>query len=182
LWAAGRHSWLSTRLPQTDTPRSLKCHTPRIRVRIMKTLPRGTQRALWVALSLLVAVSFVSGCSGINASKSVSPLDFLLPGLMREDPPAPPPPGRAGTLICRQAPSPTPGRFRPGFAPSMPEDWPKRTGGERQINTDDSLTLKCSQRPRGIWCLADVVRVFAGTALSIDLHSGHDATRSHANS
>jgi hypothetical protein len=29
----------------------------------------------------------VAGCSGINASKSVSPLDFFLPGLMKADPP-----------------------------------------------------------------------------------------------
>jgi hypothetical protein len=34
------------------------------------------------ALLLLVA-----GCSGINASKSVSPLDFILPGLLQADPP-----------------------------------------------------------------------------------------------
>ena len=44
------------------------------------------------ALSLLAA-----GCSGINASKSVSPLDFLIPGggglmrgLLYVPPPAPP--------------------------------------------------------------------------------------------
>jgi hypothetical protein len=29
----------------------------------------------------------VAGCSGINASKSVSPLDFFLPGLLKADPP-----------------------------------------------------------------------------------------------
>jgi hypothetical protein len=28
-----------------------------------------------------------AGCSGINASKSVSPATFLLPGLMQVDPP-----------------------------------------------------------------------------------------------
>ena len=31
-----------------------------------------------------------TGCGGISASKSVSPLDFLLPGLMKADPPAQP--------------------------------------------------------------------------------------------
>jgi hypothetical protein len=42
-------------------------------------------------------VGFTAGCSGINASKSVSPLDFLIPGgggLMRGllfVPPPPPP-------------------------------------------------------------------------------------------
>lgn len=40
--------------------------------------------------SVLVGIAAVtSGCSGINASKSISPLDFILPGLMRNDPPAP---------------------------------------------------------------------------------------------
>jgi hypothetical protein len=28
------------------------------------------------------------GCSGINASKSISPATFLLPGLMKADPPS----------------------------------------------------------------------------------------------
>jgi hypothetical protein len=28
-----------------------------------------------------------AGCSGINASKSISPADFLLPGLLQADPP-----------------------------------------------------------------------------------------------
>ena len=31
-------------------------------------------------------MALASGCSGINASRSVSPLDFLLPGLMKADP------------------------------------------------------------------------------------------------
>ena len=29
---------------------------------------------------------FAAGCSGINATKSVSPLDFLLPGLIKAEP------------------------------------------------------------------------------------------------
>ena len=32
-------------------------------------------------------VVFVAGCGGINASKSVSPLDFILPGLLKATPP-----------------------------------------------------------------------------------------------
>jgi hypothetical protein len=31
---------------------------------------------------------FSTGCGGINASKSVSPASFFLPGLMKADPPA----------------------------------------------------------------------------------------------
>jgi len=29
----------------------------------------------------------LGGCGGISASRTVSPLDFLLPGIMRNDPP-----------------------------------------------------------------------------------------------
>jgi hypothetical protein len=39
----------------------------------------------WLALVLLLVGS---GCSGINASKSVSPLDFLLPSLHMQNAPA----------------------------------------------------------------------------------------------
>jgi hypothetical protein len=42
------------------------------------------------ALALLAGVG--TGCSGIHASKSISPLDFILPGLMQNRPPAPEPP------------------------------------------------------------------------------------------
>lgn len=35
---------------------------------------------------------FASGCGGINASKSVSPLDFILPGLIKTGPPPATPP------------------------------------------------------------------------------------------
>lgn len=41
---------------------------------------------------MLAAIGlFAAGCSGINASKSVSPLDFLLPGMgsfLKVEPPA----------------------------------------------------------------------------------------------
>ena len=39
----------------------------------------------WALLSLPLLGG--AGCSGINASKSVSPLDFFLPGLMQANPP-----------------------------------------------------------------------------------------------
>jgi hypothetical protein len=35
-----------------------------------------------------------AGCSGINASKSISPLDFLLPGILKADPPKVQPDGQ----------------------------------------------------------------------------------------
>jgi hypothetical protein len=34
-------------------------------------------------------VALTAGCGGVNASKSVSPLNFLLPGLLKADPPLP---------------------------------------------------------------------------------------------
>lgn len=43
--------------------------------------------AFWSLLVLLATLG--AGCSGINASKSISPLDFILPGLMQNCPPAP---------------------------------------------------------------------------------------------
>jgi len=40
--------------------------------------------------ALLVFMAVVgSGCSGIHATKSISPLDFILPGLLRHTPPSP---------------------------------------------------------------------------------------------
>jgi len=43
---------------------------------------------------VVMAAVFGSGCGGLTASKSVSPLDFILPGLMyHTPPPAPPDPG-----------------------------------------------------------------------------------------
>jgi hypothetical protein len=39
-------------------------------------------------LALLAAMPFLlTGCGGISASKTISPLDFLLPGILRADPP-----------------------------------------------------------------------------------------------
>jgi hypothetical protein len=38
---------------------------------------------------MLMALALCStGCSGINASQSVSPASFLLPGLLKADPPS----------------------------------------------------------------------------------------------
>jgi hypothetical protein len=49
-----------------------------------------------------VVMVAVTGCSGINVSKSVSPLDFILPGLLQTDPPPEHPdrsaPGEAGLV------------------------------------------------------------------------------------
>lgn len=39
--------------------------------------------------ALALAGWLSGGCSGINASKSVSPLDFILPGLIQSRPPSP---------------------------------------------------------------------------------------------
>lgn len=45
----------------------------------------------WKWLQAVVLVGFVAvgtGCSGIHASKSVSPATFLIPGLLKNDAPA----------------------------------------------------------------------------------------------
>ena len=39
-------------------------------------------------LFFLAALLFTAGCGGISASKSVSPLDFFMPGLLKAAPPA----------------------------------------------------------------------------------------------
>jgi hypothetical protein len=49
----------------------------------------------------MLALAVNCGCSGINASKSVSPLDFLLPGLhLQNDPPRPVLPTGTNELVC----------------------------------------------------------------------------------
>ncbi len=48
--------------------------------------PRATGHAL--AFALIAALA--TGCSGINVSKSISPLDFILPGLHMQNGPASP--------------------------------------------------------------------------------------------
>jgi hypothetical protein len=47
------------------------------------TLQRKNFRLLLAAALLVVT----AGCSGINASHSVSPASFFLPGLLKADPP-----------------------------------------------------------------------------------------------
>ncbi|MEK7782135.1 MAG: hypothetical protein AAB370_11610 [Verrucomicrobiota bacterium] len=42
---------------------------------------------------------FATGCGGINASKSVSPLDFILPGLIKTAPQPATPPGAATNSV-----------------------------------------------------------------------------------
>ncbi|MGD0258782.1 MAG: hypothetical protein ABSD29_03055 [Verrucomicrobiota bacterium] len=47
-------------------------------------------RAAGPALTFVLILVLATGCSGINASQSVSPLDFLLPGLHMQNGPASP--------------------------------------------------------------------------------------------
>lgn len=64
----------------------------------MLGVPRLPGRCFGWLVLLIAAVN--CGCSGINVSKSVSPLDFLLPGLMQNDPPEPLIPARTNVLVC----------------------------------------------------------------------------------
>jgi hypothetical protein len=47
---------------------------------------RSNGKWLWIVFCPLLLI-IAAGCGGISASKTVSPLDFLLPGLMQSDPP-----------------------------------------------------------------------------------------------
>jgi len=44
---------------------------------------------LWLAIPAAAFALSGAGCSGINTSGSVSPASFFLPGLLRNDAPAP---------------------------------------------------------------------------------------------
>jgi hypothetical protein len=59
-------------------------------------------RAVCAAVLLLVISLLCGGCSGINATKSISPLDFLLPGIMKNDAPSQPQPTNATLCLQRQ--------------------------------------------------------------------------------
>lgn len=52
-------------------------------------------RRLTLCLGLLAMIGLGSGCSGINASGSVSPASFILPGLGEAHPNPPSEPGEA---------------------------------------------------------------------------------------
>ena len=54
----------------------------------MPIAPRRSSLATRTALAFALLAAVATGCSGINASKSVSPLDFILPGLMQNSPPS----------------------------------------------------------------------------------------------
>ena len=41
----------------------------------------------WIPAAALSLMALVTGCSGINATHSVSPATFLVPGLMKVQPP-----------------------------------------------------------------------------------------------
>jgi hypothetical protein len=64
----------------------------------MLRAPRLTWTRFGWLLTLIVAIN--CGCSGINASKAISPLDFLLPGLLQNDPPRPVVPASTNALVC----------------------------------------------------------------------------------
>jgi hypothetical protein len=46
---------------------------------------------LQLAICPVVVLLLGAGCSGINMTKSISPATFLLPGLLQNDTPPPPP-------------------------------------------------------------------------------------------
>jgi len=50
------------------------------------------------ALGFALTTAVATGWSGINASQSISPLDFILPGLMQNCPPSPMVPLQTNTV------------------------------------------------------------------------------------
>jgi hypothetical protein len=58
-----------------------------------------------LCLATLAAALFCGGCGGIHASRSVSPLDFFMPGigsfLYAPTPAAPVPPAKPGDLFAQ---------------------------------------------------------------------------------
>ncbi len=62
----------------------------------------NTRRRFHPVWLLLMPLLLCAGCGGFSATKSISPLDFLLPGLhMRVDPQQPMIPQGTNTLLCR---------------------------------------------------------------------------------
>jgi len=62
-----------------------------IQLSVAKVRPNGVNGKCFRIGMLLAVMAFCAGCSGIHASKSVSPLDFILPGLIKNDAPVPTP-------------------------------------------------------------------------------------------
>jgi len=56
-------------------------------------------RRFILGLGLLAVIALASGCSGINASGSVSPASFLLPGLTETTPNASVPADKAAPAL-----------------------------------------------------------------------------------
>ena len=54
---------------------------------IYTPIPVKLNRKAVLALILAALAGFGAGCSGINASQSVSPASFLIPGLLKVEPP-----------------------------------------------------------------------------------------------
>lgn len=73
---------------------------------IVASMKRLRDRAV-PALLVLVAVAS-TGCGGVSGSRSVSPSSFFVPGLMRNDTPAPTAPGQATPTHSKPAESTLP--------------------------------------------------------------------------
>jgi hypothetical protein len=84
-------SWESLQLGVTSTQEHIH-----IRMNTKSQSPTPLRHWRWI---VALAVIITSGCSGINASKSISPLDFLLPGLHVKNDPAPPARDNANDVV-----------------------------------------------------------------------------------
>lgn len=74
----------------------------------MPLVTRLSPLAAGRTLAFPLIAALATGCSGINASKSISPLDFILPGLMQNCPPSPVTPIQTNTVPLLAQASPVP--------------------------------------------------------------------------
>lgn len=64
-----------------------------------------TKRKLAQLVGVAILAVGTAGCGGINAGKSVSPLDFILPGLIQTGPPPANPPATTNSVqVVAQVP------------------------------------------------------------------------------
>jgi len=75
----------------------------------MPLVTRRLPLVLGHVFALVLLAALATGCSGINASKSFSPLDFILPGLMQHSPPSPviPLQNNTATLLAQASHGPS---------------------------------------------------------------------------
>lgn len=118
-------------------------------------------------LALMAAI--VTGCSGINAGASVSPLDFLLPGLLQNCPASPVIPAETNSAPLLAQASSVPPKYA-GRRPKRGACHQTEYGAPGQVTQNSSSTMKSAFR-RGV-AIPSLALGIAGLLLSGGLVSG----------